>query len=78
MNLSIVDKFITLFKFIFSSFLSIELFILSIVLFIFLIVNFKKKNKYIQLLIVGIYVGFLLGIILSYSMYVKGERKWER
>ncbi len=72
MNLSIVDKFVTLFKYIFSSFLSIELFILSVILFILLIINFKKKNKYVQILIIGIYVGFLLGIILSYSMYVKG------
>ncbi len=72
MNLSIIDKLVTVFKYIFSSFLSIELFILSITLFAFLIFNFKKKNKYVQILIIGIYVGFLLGIVISYSMYVKG------
>jgi len=72
MNLSILDKIITVFKYIFSSFLSIELFIFSILLFIFLIINFKKKDKFVQILIIGIYVGFLLGIVISYSIYVKG------
>ena len=71
MNLSIIDKIVTVLKYIFSSFLSIELFIFSILLFVFLIINFKKKNKFIQILIIGIYIGFLLGIVLSYSMYVK-------
>ena len=71
MNLSILDKIVTVFKYTFSSFLSIELFIFSILLFIILIFNFKKKNKYIQLIIIGIYIGFLLGIALSYSIYVK-------
>ena len=71
MNLTLIEKIGTVFKYIFSSFLSIELFILSLLLFIILIINVKRKNLFVQMLDIGVYIGFLLGIIISYTTYVK-------
>lgn len=71
MNLSLLDKIGIIFKYIFSSFLSIEMFIVSLLLFCILLFNLKKENKIIQIAAVGIYLGFLVGIIVSYSSYVK-------
>ncbi len=71
MNLSLLDKIGMIFKYIFSSFLSIELFIVSLLLFIILLFNLKKKNRIIQIAAVGIYLGFFVGIVVSYSSYAK-------
>ena len=71
MNLSLFDKIGTIFKYMFSSFLSIEMFILSVLLFIILIVNLKRKNIFIQMIAIGIYIGFIIGIFISYTTYVK-------
>lgn len=71
MNLSVFEKFGIIFKYIFSSFLSIEMFVLSLLLFVILIVNLKKNNYMVQMIAIGIYIGFIIGIIISYSTYVK-------
>ena len=71
MNLSLLEKFGIIFKYIFSSFLSIEMFVLSLLLFIILIVNLKKDNELVQMIAIGIYIGFIIGIVISYSTYVK-------
>lgn len=71
MNLSLFDKIGTIFKYIFSSFLSIEMFVLSILLFIILIVNLKRKNTLVQMIAIGVYIGFIIGIFISYTTYVK-------
>lgn len=71
MNLSLMGKFETIFKYIFSSFLSIEMFILSFLLFLILIVNLKRNNHLVQMVSIGIYIGFVIGILISYSTYVK-------
>ena len=71
MNLSLLEKFGIIFKYIFSSFLSIEMFILSLLLFIILIVNLKKKNYIVQMVAIGVYIGFIIGIVISYTTYVK-------
>ena len=71
MNLSLIDKIGTIFRYIFSSFLSIEMFILSLLLFIILIVNLKRKNILVQMIAIGIYIGFIIGIFISYTTYVK-------
>ncbi len=71
MNLSLLEKFGIIFKYIFSSFLSIEMFILSLLLFIILIINLKRDNELVQMIAIGIYVGFIIGILISYSTYVK-------
>lgn len=71
MNLSLTEKFKTIFQYMFSSFLSVEMLILSLLLFIILIVNLKRKNTIIQLIAIGIYFGFVIGIIISYTTYVQ-------
>ncbi len=71
MYLSIIEKFKIIFAYIFSSFLSIELFILSLLFLFVLIFNLKKKSQIVQIVSVGIYIGFLLGIMISYSSYAK-------
>ena len=71
MNLSLFGKFETIFKYIFSSFLSIEMFILSLLLFLILIINLKRNNHLVQMVAIGIYIGFVIGILISYSNYVK-------
>ncbi len=71
MNLSLFEKVGTIFNYIFSSFLSIEMFILSILLFIILVINLKRKNTLVQMISIGIYMGFVIGIFISYTTYVK-------
>ena len=71
MNLSIMEKISILFQYIFSSFLSIEMLLLSLLLFFILVINIKKKNHIIQMIAIGIYIGFILGILISYATYVK-------
>lgn len=71
MNLSLFDKIGIIFKYIFSSFLSIEMFVLSLLLFIILIVNLKRKNTLVQMIAIGVYIGFIVGIFISYTTYVK-------
>ncbi len=71
MNLSFLEKFNIIFKYIFSSFLSIEMFMLSLLLFVILVVNLKRKNHFVERLSIGIYIGFLIGILISYTTYVK-------
>ena len=70
MNLSLIEKLGTIFKYIFSSFLSIEMFILSLLLFVILIFNLKRKNQIVQMVAIGVYIGFVLGILISYTTYV--------
>ncbi len=71
MNLSLIEKLGVIFRYIFSSFLSIEMFILSLLLFIILVINLKRNNPIIQMVAIGIYIGFVLGILISYTTYVK-------
>ena len=71
MNLSIVEKLGTIFRYVFSSFLSIEMFILSLLLFLILIANLKRNNLLVQMIAIGIYIGFVIGILISYTTYVR-------
>lgn len=71
MNLSLLEKFKVIFQYIFSSFLSIEMFILSLLLFVILIVNLKRNNHIVQMVAIGVYIGFVVGILISYTKYVK-------
>lgn len=71
MNLSLIDKFVTIFKYIFSSYLSIEMLIISLLLFFILVYNIKNDNHYIQMLAIAIYIGFIIGIVICYSSYVQ-------
>ena len=71
MNSSFLDKIGLVFKYIFSSAVTIELFIFSVLLFILLIINMKKKSPVINIGFVAIYLGLLFSVIVSYSGYVK-------
>lgn len=71
MNLSLIGKLGVIFKYMFSSFLSIELFIISLLLFAILIYNLKKKNTVVQVVSVGVFLGFILGLFISYTNYVE-------
>ncbi len=71
MNLSLIGKIGVLFKYIFSSFLAIEMFIISLLLFFILLFNLRKNNKIVQIIAIGIYIGFLIGIMISYGDYAK-------
>ena len=71
MNLSLLGKIGTIFKYIFSSFLSIEMFVLSLLLFIILVVNLRKNNRLVQMVAIGVYIGFIIGILISYGTYVQ-------
>ncbi len=71
MNLSLLGKLGIIIKYIFSSFLSIEMFILSVLLFVILIINLKRNNRFVQIIAIGIYVGYVIGIFISYNSYVQ-------
>jgi len=71
MNLSLIEKFSVLFKYLFSSFLSIEMFILTLLLFVILVFNLRNDNRVVQMVTVGTYIGFIIGIVISYTTYVK-------
>ncbi|MBR6136941.1 MAG: hypothetical protein IKQ06_02155 [Bacilli bacterium] len=73
MNLSLLGKLGVIFKYIFSSFLSIEMFVISLLLFVILIYNLKKNNRMVQIIAIGVYLGFVLGIFISYTTYVKSS-----
>ena len=71
MKETIFDKIGYIFKYIFSSSITIELFIFCLLLFTLLIINLKKKNILINIGFIGIYIGLLLGVLVSYNDYVK-------
>ena len=71
MNLSLIGKFGLILKFIFSSFLSIEMFAISLLLFVILVLNLKKNNYIVQLVAIAIFFGFIIGIFISYTTYVQ-------
>ena len=70
MNLTFFDKLAVIFKYTFSSFLSIELLIFSILLFVILIINMKRKEKIVTFSAIGIYLGLLIGTMIAYNEYV--------
>ncbi len=71
MNLSLFEKIGIILRYIFSSYLSIEMFIISLLLFCILVVNIKNDNRIIQIISVSIYLGFVIGIFVTYTSYVR-------
>lgn len=69
MELTIFDKLAYIFKYITSSFLGIEILILSILLFLFTVLNIKKNNKIVKIASSILCLGFLIGIVISYHNY---------
>jgi len=70
MNMSLVEKFMTIFNYIGSSFLAIELFILCLLSFLILIVNIKRKNRFANYIIVVMYLSFIGILFISLPSYV--------
>ncbi len=71
MDLSLLDKIIVIFKYMFSSFSNVVVFIIGLVLFSLMIINLKIKNKAISVTLLGIYLGTFFGVILSHFDYVE-------
>ena len=71
MNLSLIGKLGVIFHYIFSSFLSIEMFLICLLLFVILIYNLKRNNTLVQMIAIGIFLGFVLGLFISYTTYVE-------
>ena len=76
MNLSVTEKIMTVFKYAVSSFFSIGLFILCLLLFLILLININKKNKYATYLIITIFIGTLLGIVVASTKYFIYSIDW--
>ena len=70
MKASLFKKILGIFKYIFSSATTVELFIFSLLLITLLIINIKRKNKIINISFIGIYLGLFLVIFISYFDYV--------
>ena len=73
MNLSLIGKIGVIIRYIFSSFLSVEIFIISLLLLAILIVNLKQKNSLVQIAAIGIFLGFVIGMFISYTTYVQNS-----
>ena len=71
MNSSFLDKIVLVFKYIFSSYITFELFIFSVLLFILLLINLSRKSLAINIALVAIFFGLLLSVVVSYTDYVK-------
>lgn len=71
MYLSIIDKFILVIKYFFSSFLGIEMFIVSLLIFLFLLFNLKYKNSIVKIGISIFLVVIMLFISGGFHTYVK-------
>lgn len=70
MNLTIFEKIKNIFSYSFSSFLSIELLIFSILLLVVLIVNLERGEKIVTYSVIGVYLGLLIGTLVAYNQYV--------
>ena len=73
MNLSVIEKITVIFKYIISSFLSLEIFILSFLLFLVLLINHKKNNSFLQMLSISVFLGFVVGLFATYTTYVQAS-----
>ena len=69
MNLNILEKLKFAFQSCFSSFMSVELFVIGLLLFIFLFINISKNEKIIKLFGVFLYLLFFVLICIFYSDY---------
>ncbi|MBQ2639813.1 MAG: hypothetical protein IJF92_03525 [Bacilli bacterium] len=76
MNLSIVEKITEIFKYIGSSFLSVSLFILCLLLFLISVINISKKNKYANYIIIVIYLAIFISIIIASPSYFVYSIDW--
>lgn len=67
MDLSLTDKILTFIKMPFQSFLMIEIFIIFIILYIFLVYNEKRNNKKVRIILSGLFIFFFS--LLTFYFY---------
>ena len=67
MDLSLTDKILTFIKMPFQSFLMIEIFIIFIILYIFLVYNEKRNNKKVRTILSGLFIFFFS--LLTFYFY---------
>ena len=70
MNLSIAEKVGSIFQYLTSSFLAIELFLLCFLFFLFLIINLKYQNKIVHIFLTILFLVFVVLLIVYNSSYV--------
>lgn len=70
MDISILEKFKIIFNYIGSSFISIGLLIIFVLLLVLLLLTLKYENNTINVLLLGGFIGTMLGIVLSHSDYI--------
>jgi len=76
MNLSILDKILLIIKYFISSFLGIELFLVVLLLFVFLLLNIKRNNNLVKIIIPIILGSILLFISGGFHSYVIASIKY--
>ena len=65
MDLSFIDKLITFITLPFTSFLSIEILLIFIILYIFLVYNEKKRNKKVKITLISLII-FFFSLLVFY------------
>lgn len=76
MDLSILDKLLTFIKMPFQSFLTIEILLIFIILYIFLIYNEKRQNKKVRISLIFLIIFFFSLLVFYFSddiFYVLAE-----
>ena len=69
MEATIFDKILNVLKYIFSSFLGIELLLLAFLLFLFTVLNIKKNNKIVKIGSIILCLAFVVGLCIAYHSY---------
>ena len=76
MDLSIIDKLLTFIKMPFQSFLTIEILLIFIILYIFLVYNEKRQNKIVKISLSFLIIFFFFLLVFYFSddiFYVLAE-----
>lgn len=69
MDLGLFDKMKIIFDLLFSSFMSIEIFLFFLLLFVLVIVNIKVKNRLVPIILTFIVFILIIAFIVGFSSY---------
>ena len=67
MDLSFIDKLITFMTLPFTSFLSIEILLIFIILYIFLVYNEKRRNKKVKMTLISLIIFFFFLLVFYFQ-----------
>lgn len=70
MEMTFFDKIALIFKYILSSFMTIEISVLCLLLFVFVFLNFKINDKKVKVATIICFLAFLIVILFYYSSYI--------